>query len=333
MHIKRPIVAGGAKASTAKRYRAVFDKFLPFAKDQEISSWNAVAIELLHAYASHLEKRGYAAKSIRNELVTIVQTQKWLIKSKHLIGSEPIKLELRKVESDRPYCFTVEQVGAMVTYCRTKPALAWLAYVIIGLATTGLRIAELASLKWSDLDLKVGRLTLTDETGHAAKNAKDRRRLKSGRSRSLPIHHDLATVLAAMSRTDAYVFHGPRHGRLKPDTVRQILIREVLTPLAKRFTAVEGEKGFADGRLHSFRHYFASMCANRGVPERVTMEWLGHADSAMVRHYYHLHDTEAQRQMRRLDFLGEAGQRLPGVDGAATNQEATSQQSDPTIAT
>jgi hypothetical protein len=27
----------------------------------------------------------------------------------------------------------------------------------------------------------------------------------------------------------------------------------------------------------------------------------------MVRHYYHLHDDEAQRQMKRLDFLGEAG--------------------------
>ena len=37
------------------------------------------------------------------------------------------------------------------------------------------------------------------------------------------------------------------------------------------------------------------------------MEWLGHADSATVRHYYHLHDDEAQRQMSLLDFLGEAG--------------------------
>jgi hypothetical protein len=37
------------------------------------------------------------------------------------------------------------------------------------------------------------------------------------------------------------------------------------------------------------------------------MRWLGHRDSAMVRHYYHLHDDEAQRQMKRLQFFGDAG--------------------------
>lgn len=53
----------------------------------------------------------------------------------------------------------------------------------------------------------------------------------------------------------------------------------------------------------------------------------------MVRHYYHLHDQEAQRQMSRLDLLGEAGTERPGVHGAATNsQEAASRESDPTIA-
>lgn len=36
------------------------------------------------------------------------------------------------------------------------------------------------------------------------------------------------------------------------------------------------------------------------------MEWLGHADSAMVRLYYHLHDEEARRRMNELDFIGRA---------------------------
>jgi len=53
------------------------------------------------------------------------------------------------------------------------------------------------------------------------------------------------------------------------------------------------------------------------------MEWLGHQNSEMVRHYYHLPDEEARRQMARLDPLGTAGQRLPGnKNGAAIkNQE------------
>jgi integrase len=106
----------------------------------------------------------------------------------------------------------------------------------------------------------------------------------------------------------------PLGGKLKPDTVRNILIRELLTPLSPQFPAPEGEVGFLNGRLHSFRHYFCSICANRGVPEQVVMEWLGHADSNMVRHYYHLHDDEAQRQMKRLDFLGEGTGSVAGAE-------------------
>ena len=133
----------------------------------------------------------------------------------------------------------------------------------------------------------------------------------------LPIHEDLVVVLRSLPKHDQYVFHGPRGGRLKPDTVRNVLIREVIKPLAPKYPSPEDEKGFKDGRLHSFRHYFVSMCANDNIPERVTMTWLGHRDSEMVRHYYHLHDEEARRQMARLDPLGSAD------NGAAkTNQEA-----------
>jgi len=93
--------------------------------------------------------------------------------------------------------------------------------------------------------------------------------------------------------------------------------------LAELIAMSEELKLPAGARLHSFRHYFASAYANSGVPERVTMEWMGHAASEMVAHYYHLHDQEAQRQMNRLDLLGEAGQRPSGVDGAAINKKET----------
>ena len=93
-------------------------------------------------------------------------------------------------------------------------------------------------------------------------------------------------MLKELPQRGLHIFRGPRGGKLKPDTVRNILIREVIKPLAERFPNPLGKKGFAAGRLHSFRHYFASMCANQGTAERVAMEWMGHADSEMVRHYY-----------------------------------------------
>lgn len=37
------------------------------------------------------------------------------------------------------------------------------------------------------------------------------------------------------------------------------------------------------------------------------MRWLGHTQSALVKQYCHLHDVEAQRQMRAMAFIENFG--------------------------
>lgn len=318
-YVSRPRVTGGVREATAKRYRAVFDKFLPFAQGRGLENWNGVNRQTLTEYAADLESKKYAHKTLANELITIKQAVKWLIEEGHLNGCRPIELKLRKAESQRAYCWRPQEVSAMVAHCRASEDLRWLEGVIVALACTGLRISELAALRWGDIDLAQNKVVLTDETGRALKEG-PRRELKSGRSRTFPIHPDLKAVFDRLDRSDPYVFHGPRGGRLKADTVRRILIASVITPLAKKFPAA-GERGFADGRLHSFRHYFASTCANSGVPERMVMEWLGHSDSDMVRHYYHLHDEEARRQMTAVNFLGGAGGRSAGASSSINSND------------
>lgn len=326
-HLDRPRIAGGVRASTKKRYRTVFDKFIEFAKTISVATWNEVSSRTLTRYAAHLEKQDYRSKTQRNELTTVGQAIRWLCKEGHLAGTEPITLKLTKVESERAYCYQPAEVAAMLEHCRQNSELAWLADVITGLTCTGLRISELASLTWADIDFERLMLNLTDETGMSSRGKADKRKLKSGRSRSLPLHTDLLEVLHRLPKHVTFVFLGPRGGRIKPDTIRNILIRDVIVPLKERFPARPGAKSFADGRLHSFRHYFASMCANQGTAERIAMEWLGHADSEMVRHYYHLHDDESRQQMAKLVLLGKTGQQSPGnVNGIAKNGAIASQQ-------
>jgi site-specific recombinase XerD len=299
------------RKSTIKRYRAVFDKFEPFAKARGVTVWNGVTAELLIDYAAHLAKLNYAHKTQGNELVTLKQAISWLIKTGHLAGTTPPELTIRRAECQPAYCYRPVEVAAMIKHCQTHPKLHWMEGIITALACTGVRISELAALCWADIDLENCRLLLTDETGRQA-NAEQRRMLKSGRSRTFPIHPDLVKALRRLPRRGRYVFYGPRSGRLKPDTVRNVLVREVIEPLTAKFPAADGERGIKHGRVHSFRHYFCSTCANNGVPERMVMDWLGHADSAMIRHYYHLHDEEAQRRMKSVDFLGGAGRRSVG---------------------
>jgi integrase len=83
--------------------------------------------------------------------------------------------------------------------------------VIVALACTGLRISELASLRWSDIDRPNNLIMLTDESLLAQKINRAVRSTKSGRSRSFPINGRLQPVLDGMARlADGFVFHGPR---------------------------------------------------------------------------------------------------------------------------
>lgn len=306
-HIRRPQVAGGTSKATQKRYKAVFDKFVPFVQAKGSTTWAAITSGLLTKYATQLEKDARAPKTIKNEIVTILQADKWLCQEGH-VSREPLRYPLGRVESEKAYCYSREEVEAILAHCGTTDGLRWMYEVVYTLAHTGVRIGELVQLRWSDLELTdESYLTVADESGHGGGKA-NRRLTKSRRSRRIPIEQDLVQVLNGIRRIDEWVFHGPRGGRLKQKTACQVLVREVLEPLAHRFPARHPDaKSFVDGRLHSFRHFFCSECANGGIAERVAMEWMGHADSAMVRHYYHLKDDESRRQIKKFKPLGGAG--------------------------
>jgi hypothetical protein len=153
-HLERSPVTGGVRQSTRKRYRTVLDKFLAFANSIGISTWNAIDKTVLEKYAAYLTRTGYQTprgtkknyrhKTLHNELTVLKQSISWLIDEGYL-GIEKINLPLHKAESERPYCWKITEVAAMVEHCQ-QPALRWLGNVIVALATTGLRISELASL-------------------------------------------------------------------------------------------------------------------------------------------------------------------------------------------
>lgn len=301
-YISRPAVTGGTRASTQKRYRAVLDKFLAFAKVEGLRYWSEVTKGVLERYARHLEDLGKEYNTQYLELTTLKQINKWLIGEGRLTDQSKITLKLPRDKETTTYCWTVPEFQAIITHCAADTELYWLGDLCLALGFTGMRISELAQLRWSNIDLEAGVITLVDES-RKGKGTKQRAKqtLKGKRGRSFPIHDQLRPLLERLPHhADGYVFHGPRGGRIKPDTVRRLLIKDVLDALKERFPSKHGDTGFSDGRLHSFRHFFCSVCANSGVAERVVMDWLGHANAEMVRRYYHLDAQESRRQMSRV---------------------------------
>ena len=304
-YLGRSRLVKGVRESSAVRYRTVFKKFSEFAKKNGVHYWHQVSTQIVEAYLGCLEKRGLAPNTLILEITTIKQVNKFLIDKKKLPSIAKIQLPLVKPEGSDRYCYRVAEVEAIMAQCAKDPLTRWLCDVVISLAYTGLRISELADLRWNAIDLETGMITLRDETTMARRKGRAIVTTKGRRNRSLPIHDELRTVLESIERkSDQFVFHGPHGGRVQPSTARKALIRVALKPLASTFPTPPDEVGFADARLHSFRHFFCSFCANRGVPQNVVMKWLGHRDSKMVERYYHLHDQEAQLQMQKLKLKG-----------------------------
>lgn len=325
-HVTRPSIVGGASPAAAKRYRPVFDKFIEYAKSLGITSWQAVTTDVAERYAGWLEDNDYEYGTEYLELTTLKSVNKWMIDEGLIPPTCRIKMRLEKPSDTTTYCYTADEVSAMLEHCDRDPSLRWIGDVITLLAHTGMRISELASARWEDIrgDYDTWEIPDHSRTG-TAKQRKGGRTNKGRRSRRVPVHPRVRDVLVRLRdqrRKDGYIIGGSAGGKLKPDRVRIILERDVLQPVSVKITPRLDGSTIVDGKLHSFRHFFCSTCASNGVPERVLMSWLGHADSRMIRRYYHLHDEESRRQMQALRFGTEQSRAATTTDTKVVPESA-----------
>src|SRR5262249_29724812 len=137
-----------------------------FAQQQGVQDWQSVTRRTLEAYGAWLDDRGYSGAAEYLELTCLKQMLKWLIAEKHIPESCKFAMSLKKPQGTTTYCYSPEEVDAMVSHCFNRRDLAWLGDIVIGLATTGLRISELAALRWTDVDLDHDLIRLTDTRYH-----------------------------------------------------------------------------------------------------------------------------------------------------------------------
>lgn len=228
-----------------------------------------------------------------------------------------IDYSLSKPQGTDTYCYTGVEVVAMIQHCEAVPQLVWLGNVIIALAHLGVRIGELAGLRWTDVDLDNNMITVADERASRRKRlAGTTRTTKGKRSRKILIHPRLRQVFSQIKREpDGRVFHTERGGPIRPRNILGAFIRDVINKLKSQFPTPAGEIGFEHGRLHSFRHFFVSQCFLGGASEGEIREWVGHADSKIVEHYRHLGRKDAVAKMEQITFVTPTRERAGAERG------------------
>lgn len=300
-YCRRPRSAKGCGKSTIKRYTAIFANASRFFSGLGITNWSQIRKREIEKYGAHLEQAGKKQATQVMEMVTVKQLINFFMESQRLPDTSRFRLDIDKVDETTTYCYTDKEVAAMIAHCQSQEELLYLADVLVTLANTGMRIGELVQLRWSAVDFRQKMIRILDES--RTNGGANVRTTKGRENRSVPIRPPLMEVLQRryQQRQTGVVFTALRGGPLHERNVLSEFIEQVIEPLRDRLHhPVDDEKGFADGRLHSFRHYFCSLCANGGISDQTVMRWLGHKSSEVTRRYYHLTDEESHRQMEKL---------------------------------
>ncbi|MCP2628127.1 site-specific integrase [Mycolicibacterium smegmatis] len=177
-------------------------------------------------------------------------------------------------------------------------------------AATGARRSEVLALRWSDLDLKTGRVHIrrTLDTGNPGETKKP----KNGKARSFTVSPSTVAVLKGwrrllaardlnLVRGDAWVFPMPgqweRHRN--PQSVSEMFTRRV--QWAQK--ALGGPDVLPTIHLHEVRHSAATILIENGTDPKTVAERLGHESVKITLDIYtHVTAKSDDRAASLLDF-------------------------------
>jgi len=264
---------------TLEKYQKVLDDFAAHCEVSGVVYGSRLTEDEFWSFEM---ERKLSDKTRYDRRVIILQLAKWATERAELLTKNPLRhVKMKKPEWATQPCFTPEQVEDMLD--RVEPGMR---EMIMVLAYTGIRFGELRELCWDDIDLKQGTHGfVTIRRGGAAG------RTKGKRSRQIPLHPDLAAMLRARPRTGERVFAARElggHGDgLIVDTVFLRKLKRLC--VACKFTKPDQYK------IHTFRHFFASMLARDNVSYKYALAFMGHRSSDILDLYYKMYDKDAER--------------------------------------
>jgi integrase len=315
---RQPEILEGISARSCQRYQAVRDKHLTFCHNKGYRFWSDITKATTQKYGKWLAEQDYSDNTIVLELNLICAISKWHVEEQRLPPECRFFLKLSKSGETTTYCYSREQVTEMIKYCQSDPDLHWIGRVIVGLATSGMRINELAGLRWSDVDIASKTIRLSDERSRARRQQMGtERRLKGKRGRSIPMHPEFYRAIEGIPRSrDGLIFRGKMGGKIRDRRVLEVLQKNVIENLKSKFPTPPGEIGFANGTVHGLRHYFCSEAYRDGATDAELLDWLGHKDSVIMQRYRHLREEDSRRRMEQISFFDRGDEKDDTIKAA-----------------
>jgi integrase len=219
-------------------------------------------------------------------------------------GVDPPRVERKEMRS-----LDTAAAAPLIRACDSGPIGA----AIVTSIGTGLRRGELLALRWGDVDLKAGLLTVQRaiERSDRQSRFKDPKTKRSRRTISLP--RFVVDRLRRHHVQQAQWFWANGLGRTNADTLVFERAGEPWVPntFGTAFSRTLSDAGVPHVRLHVLRHTFASMALEAGVDLKTVSNALGHSTiSTTADVYAHVADSLMRDAADRIDrVVASAGEK------------------------
>jgi integrase len=290
---------------------ALTHHLLPFFKDHRLSEITAQEVDRYKATKVRERELGEVKRPLSNPTINKTLTRLGQILDAalryELIEQNPIKGKVQKLTEAEPKRarLTGEQVQVLLRTSGSNRTL-----LATAIMAGGLRVSELTHLRWRDIDLRQGRLSIA-----VSKTAAGVRQvvLDSELVQLLRKHK----IASKWSQPDDFVFSGRIRG--KPRERNSVRTRVLYGAIEKanELLAKEDRPPLPDGiTFHALRRTYAALRAELGEHPAITAAQMGHRDPRMTLRIYT--DVTGLRPHTRMGgLLGEGDWALSGTEGGS----------------
>jgi integrase len=245
-----------------------------------------------------MEEEGYAANTVNLVLSCLKAALNQAVRRGYVPRNAAALVAPSKLEPLYMHPLDEEQARAFRKAVDGHPNEALFALTL----ATGLRMGEVLGLRWQDVDLEKGTLTVCNAVQLRPGSVSVDSQTKSKHTRTIRLGRQSIALLRFHRRAHpaigGYVFADRaqrRAGQAQLSGKVRAQLRQVLS-----------RAGLPNIRFHDLRHTCATLLLNRGVPVKTVSEMLGHADVTITLQVYaHVLDFSRQAAADAMDAIME----------------------------
>jgi integrase/recombinase XerC len=260
----------GLSARTVAAYRRDLERFSNALSRQEIPKPGQVTEHDIRRFIAHVHRQGLGARSIQRLLSAVRSFYRWLMREGLASGNPAAQVRAPKSARKLPGTLDTDSVARLLDISEDSPLALRDKAIMELFYSSGLRLSELADLRWDQVDTASGLVTVTG---------------KGNKTRVVPLGSYAAAALAAWNRVrgqfagfdEPCVFVSNRGRPISPRTIQS------------RIHYWARRQGLPQKvHPHLLRHSFASHVLESSGDLRAVQELLGHADISTTQVYTHL---------------------------------------------